>query len=102
MRDPSLLNVLANALMAGEQDVRSIVSRIKRAAGKRGLPALAARYHAAFSGRVRPRRRDVIAFLQQDAGVPHIRSRGAQPIAIRHRLTAPQTMLPVAAAHSWP
>ena len=102
MRDPSLLNVLANALMAGEQDVRSIVSRIKRAAGKRGLPALAARYHAAFSGKVRPRRRDVIAFLQQDAGVPHIHSRGAQQISIRHRLTEPQTMLPVAAAQDWP
>jgi RNA-directed DNA polymerase len=102
MRHSSLLNVLVNALMAGGQDIQSIVGRIKNAVGKRGLPALAKRYHEAFAGKTRPRRQDVETFLLHDPGFPHIRSARSQTVPIRQRLSEPNVMLPVSAAASWP
>jgi RNA-directed DNA polymerase len=101
MLDPSLLNVLASSLMAGDQNVPSLVSRIEKAIGKRGLPALAARYHEAFLGRTRPRRQDVLEFLRHDRGVPHIRTRHAEPVTIAARLVEPSVMVPVPAAKNW-
>lgn len=101
MLNPSLLIVLARTLIAGEQDVDSIIARIKHAIGKRGLPGIARRYIAAFAGKPRPRQIAVQEFLLNDRGFHHIRNRARKEVPIQHWLTESQTMQPVAAARAW-
>jgi hypothetical protein len=55
-----------------------------------------------FSNGVRPRHRDVVKFLSQDAGYLRALDKNADKIRIGHRLTAPHPMQPVSAAASWP
>ena len=65
-----ILNSLADAIVAGGQSPDAIAKRCAATLGKRWrwLRTLAARYVAAFEGRTRPRRRDVVQFLREDAG----------------------------------
>jgi RNA-directed DNA polymerase len=111
MPNPSLLIVLARALLAGGQDLGSVIGRIQQAVGRRGLSGIAKRYLAAFAGKTRPRQRDVEQFLLLDRGFARIRSVAgeelparpspAHPSPVHQWLTGPQSMLPVPAARLW-
>jgi RNA-directed DNA polymerase len=68
--NPSSLNVLADAFLAGEPSPEKIFERASRVLGGRWpwLPSLARRYAAKFGDRARPRRREVLEFLSEDRG----------------------------------
>jgi len=103
MPNPSLLRALARSFLAGEPSVEQIVARGSRTLGRpwRWLPPLAQRYVAAFAGRTRPRRRDVIQFLLGDAGFRRARSKYVHALAVEQWIAEPQQMHPVAAAGTW-
>ncbi|MFN7924507.1 MAG: reverse transcriptase family protein [Bryobacteraceae bacterium] len=71
---PLLIEVLAQALLGGEQTPEAAAGRGKRALGSnwKWLPRLAQRYVAKFAGRVRPRLIEVIDFLRQDRGLANV------------------------------
>jgi hypothetical protein len=91
-----IIHALARAFLAGEPSVEAIVERTSRMLGKswRWLRPLAERYVAETAGRTRPHRRDVVEFLQREAG--HRRR-----LRVKDWLTDPQRMLPVPAAAAW-
>ena len=93
-----LVTVLALSLLAGEQTVDQIVARAARTFGRqpRWLRPLARRYLAAFAGRTRPRRRDVIQFLLRDRSAARF-----SRLPVANWLPAPQRMQPVEAASHW-
>jgi RNA-directed DNA polymerase len=101
--DPRLPDALASAFVAGEQTVDAVVARAKRLLGQewRWLPPLARRYLQTFSGRVRPRRRNVVEFLVNDKRFYRIWQKLASHLGIAHWLTEPQRMQPAAAAANW-
>lgn len=68
MSDISRLNALAKAFAIGEQRLDAVVARGASVIGRpsRMVQPVAERYLAAFSGRTRPRHRDVVQFLRQD------------------------------------
>lgn len=105
-----LVAVLADAILAGRSaDAEAIVKRITRALGARRnwVSEVAGRYAAAFAGKTRPRRREVVAFLESDADV---RRRNTQPKSaaaasstqVKRLIAEPQRMQPVEAARAWP
>ena len=100
----ALLDVLANALLSGEQEVGAASFRVQHVLGRnwRWIPPLAARYLEAFAGRLRPRRREVVAFLREDQGFTRARRKYRRQIRLLHWVTGPQSMQPVAAAVEWP
>jgi hypothetical protein len=55
-----------------------------------------------FSNGVRPRHRDVVKFLSQDAGFLRALNKYADKIRIEHWLRPPRPMQPVSAAGAWP
>ncbi len=65
---------------------------------RRWLRPLARRYLEAFAGRIRPRHREVVAFLTHAS--PALRK--ARRISIAHWTAGPQSMQPVPAAADWP
>jgi len=103
MADPSLLWALATSFLAGEPTVEQITARGNRTLGKswRWLRPLARRYVKTFSGRTRPRHRDVVQFLRDDEGLGRACSRYWKELSVEHWLTKPQQMRPVAAAEGW-
>ncbi len=88
--------------MAGEASLESIAVRAGRMLGRpfRWIRPLARRYLAAFSGRTRPRHRDVVRFLAQDQGFRRACARYPR-LRIAEWLTEPQQMQQVAAAAGW-
>jgi RNA-directed DNA polymerase len=104
MPTSALLDVLANALLSGEQEPAAAVARLQHALGRnwRWITPVAKRYVDHFAGRVRPRRREVVAFLRADPGFAEARREHRREIRIRHWVTGPQAMQPVAAAAGWP
>lgn len=103
MQGPLLLKVLASSFLAGEPTANQIVARCTQLLGKRWrwLPPVARRYVRVFAGRTRPRRQDVVEFLQQDLRFRRFWSKHAARLSVAHWLTEPQQMRPVAAAASW-
>jgi RNA-directed DNA polymerase len=103
MNDASILRALAKSFLAGEPAVDLIVDRGARTLGRswKWLRPLARRYLETFSGRLRPRRREVIEFLRRDPAFARARSKYAHEISINHWLTEPQRMQPVPAANDW-
>ena len=101
--DPRLPQALASAFVAGEMTVDAVVARSTRMLGRewRWLRPLGRRYIQMFSGRVRPRRRDVVEFLLQDKRFRRVSSKLSFEREILRRLTEPQRMQPVAAARKW-
>jgi RNA-directed DNA polymerase len=94
--------------MAGEQTVDAAFSRGRQALGREWpwLRAVAELYIAAWAGKTRPRRRDVIGFLRNDRGcklarAEHPFAATGVPVA-EEWLTEPQRMLPAPAALTWP
>jgi RNA-directed DNA polymerase len=98
----SILRALARSILAGEATVDGIVARASRTLGRRWrwLRPLARRYVDAMSGRVRPRQRDVVEFLDNDRGVRRAWAEHFDELSVETWLTEPQQMQP-AAAGSW-
>jgi RNA-directed DNA polymerase len=104
MPAPLLVTILARSFLSGPPTVEGIVSRANLALGKqwRWLRPLAKRYLKIFTGRPRPRHRDVVQFLRHDSQLQRILSRHQRGLSIAHFITGPQPMQPVAAARNWP
>jgi hypothetical protein len=104
MPTAALVNVLANAILSGEQEKDTIVARLGHVLGRnwRWIRPLSGRYLESFDGRIRPRRREVVSFLRLDQGFSDACQRYAHQIKILHRIAGPQSMRPVAAAAAWP
>jgi RNA-directed DNA polymerase len=100
---PSLTIALARSFADGPPEIEQIVEAGSRTLGRRWrwLRPLAQRYIAAFAGRTRPRHRDVVHFLLQDAGFRRARSRHLHELTVEQWLTETQEMQPVAAASTW-
>lgn len=100
MANRSLLSALAKSFLAGEPTVEQIIDRGSRTLGRpwRWLRPLAQRYVKLFSGRTRPRYRDVIRFLRDDEGLARARSEHRDELSVQHWRTEPQTMQPATAA----
>src|SRR6478672_1552847 len=103
MQDSTLLGALAQALLAGEPTVDLLVYRCSRTLGKswRWIRPLALRYLEKFGAGTRPRHRDVVGFLRDDAGFQRARSKYPDELLVREVLVAPPQMQPVAAAEAW-
>jgi RNA-directed DNA polymerase len=103
MQDSSLLGALAQALLAGEPTVDLLVYRCSRTLGKswRWVRPLARRYLDKFGAGTRPRRRDVIRFLRDDAGLKRARSKYSDELLVGEVPTPPEQMQPAAAAEEW-
>jgi|SRR5581483_2609222 len=99
----SLLRILARSFLAGEPAVEEIVARGGLTLGKRWrwLRPLARRYVKTFSGKTRPRHRDVIVFLLQDPGFRRAWFKHRSDLSIVRMLTRGQQMQPVAVAKTW-
>ncbi|HEX4231096.1 MAG TPA: reverse transcriptase family protein [Bryobacteraceae bacterium] len=97
-------SALAGSLLAGKPSVDELVARTSRTLGRswRWLRPLAQRYVKAFSNGVRPRHRDVVQFLSQDAGFLRALDKYADKIRIEQWLNPPHSMQPVSAAGTWP
>ncbi len=93
------MQMLARALLAGEQTVDAIKERCARTLGHRWrwVEPLARRYLKEFAGQTRPRLRDVVAFLVRDAGFARVR----RLLRVVGWVGEPQQMLPVAVAAEW-
>lgn len=104
MPTSALLDVLANALLSGEQETDAASARLRHVLGRswRWIRPLAGRYVETFAGRVRPRRREVVSFLRADPGFAEAQHKHGRQIKIRHWVTGPESMQPVAAAATWP
>jgi RNA-directed DNA polymerase len=103
MPTSALVNVLANAILSGEQEKDAIVIRLGHVLGRnwRWIRPLAGHYLETFNGGTRPRRREVISFLRLDRDFAEVCHRYEHQIKILHRIAGPQLMRPVAAAEAW-
>jgi len=101
-KDP-ILTALARSILAGEPSVEGMVARASWTLGRRWrwLRPLARRYLDAMSGRVRPRQRDVLRFLDDDPGVRRAWGEHSNELSVEQWLTEPQQTQPVAAAEGW-
>jgi len=97
------VNALARSFLAGEQTVEAVAERGAVLLGRpwRWINPLARRYVETFAWRVRPRHRDVVAFLLADAGFKRAWTRHFNNLSVEGWLTGPQRMQPVAAAAGW-
>jgi RNA-directed DNA polymerase len=103
MQRSSFLRVLATSILTGEPTAEQITFRLSRTLGRpwRWIRPLAHRYVRKFAGRIRPRRRDVVQFLQHDAGFGRAWREHLHELSVEQWLAEPQRMQPVAAAEKW-
>jgi RNA-directed DNA polymerase len=103
MLSTAILKVLANAVLSGEQEREAVAARLVHVLGRnwRWVRPLAGRYVAVFAGRIRPRRRDVIAFLRVDPGLVEAAYKYGHQIKIVHWIIGAQPMQPMPAAQNW-
>jgi len=108
MTNPSIISALARSMLAGEATVEQIEARAGRTLGRQWgwLRPLARRYVKVFGGKVRPRQREVVAFLLGDDAVIKVLKTEALKtdpgrLRVADWLPEPQQMLPVAAARGW-
>jgi hypothetical protein len=101
MPNSALLAVLANAILSAEPKLDPVAERLSHVLGRnwKWIRPLAKRYLQAFSGAMRPRRREVLSFLRQDSGFV---AACRKPLQIDRWIAGRQTMRPVAAAQAWP
>jgi RNA-directed DNA polymerase len=111
MLKPSYYSAMARSILEGESSVDAITKRLWRTLGRkwRWIRPLGRRYVLAFAAeatgagvQVRPRRRDVVAFLKADQGLRDAEHRYKGEIQIAEWLTAPAGMQPADVARSWP
>jgi retron-type reverse transcriptase len=95
--------MLAKCFLAGEPAVEEIAARGSHTLGKRWrwLRPLAQRYVKAFTGRTRPRQREVVPFLLHDRGFQRAWSKYSHELSVEQWLSEPQRMQPVGAAQTW-
>ncbi len=98
-----MISALARSLMSGESTVEGVHARATRTLGRpwRWLQPLALRYIEAFSGRTRPRHREVIRFLLQDRGFLRAGAAYRDKLSIAEWLAEPPRMQPAGAARRW-
>ncbi len=103
MANPSIISALARSMLAGEATVEQIRARAGQTLGRqwRWLRPLARRYVIAFGGKVRPRQREVAAFLLGDDGLIEALKTDLGKLRVAVWLPEPQQMQPVAAARGW-
>ncbi len=103
MSASAVISALARSLSAGELTVDATLARATRTLGHawRWLPPLSRRYVEAFAGRTRPRYRDVVRFLLEDAGFQRARVAHRERLAVVQWLNEPHRMRPVGAAQRW-
>ncbi len=103
MQDSSLLGALAQALLAGKPTGDLLVYRCSRTLGKswRWIRPLALRYLEKFGTGTRPRHRDVVQFLRNDAGFQRARSKYSDELLVKEMLIAPHEMQSASAARTW-
>src|SRR5450759_417482 len=99
----AVISALARSLLAGEPIVEDVQARAVRTLGRRWrwLGPLAARYVEEFAGETRPRHRDVVRFLLEDADFQRARAKYRHQISIAEWLVEAQRMQPVRAAQGW-
>ena len=104
MPNPTLARVLAGSFLAGQYDLHRIVTLAGEILGHRWrwLRPCAERYLNAFASQTRPRSRDVVHFLQHDAGFQRACVQHADRLSIQHWVQGRQLMQPVPAAATWP
>ena len=102
MPPSSIFWALAHALVAGESSPEVLIDRCSRTLGRRWrwLRPLIGRYLKQF-GNERPRQRDVVRFLRNDAGFGRARSKYSDEISVREWLDTRPTMQPIVAAGGW-
>jgi RNA-directed DNA polymerase len=106
--DPMLtsthLNVMARAILSGEQEIDAVAVRLVHVLGRnwRWIRPLAGRYRETFAGHIRPRRREVVRFLRVDPGLVEASEKYRSQIRILHWIAGPPSMQPVTAAETWP
>jgi RNA-directed DNA polymerase len=103
MPDRSLVRMLARSFLAGDPAIEQIVARGSRTLGNRWrwLPFLAQRYIKAFTGRTRPRQRDVVRFFLEDRGFQRALKKYSHELFVEEWLNEPQQMQPVGVAETW-
>ena len=101
--NPFFVEALASAFLACEPNVEAVVAIGTRTLGRSWpwLLPVAGRYIKAFSGRTRPRQRDVVQFLLEDPGFIRAWSKHSSKLAVSHWPLGPHRMQPVAAAKRW-
>ena len=102
--NPAFLSALAGAILSADATVDAITERVSRTLGKpwRWIRPMAQRYVERFAHGVRPRRREVVAFLRSDEGLRRAWSRRGGELTIAKWLAAPQEMQPAPKAAQWP
>ncbi len=98
-----MLNAIAGAFLAGEQNWKDAKARATRALGRpwRWLGPLAQRYTGTFTSGTRARRRDVVRFLLADRGFREAWTKYSGELRVVQWLTEEQRMQPVGAAANW-
>jgi RNA-directed DNA polymerase len=98
-----LLRTLATAILAGDPTVQGIKQRCTQTLGRpwRWLGPMAQRYVADHAGKIRPRRRDVVAFLIRDEGFQRARRTHRDKLHIAQWLGDPPRMQPLRKAAAW-
>ena len=104
MPNSALFAVLANAILSAEPEAVAIAENLSHALGRdwRWVAPLCRRYLKEFDGTIRPRRREVIAFLRRDEGFLDACKKHPRQIRIQNWIAPSPGMQPVAAARSWP
>ncbi|MCU1232737.1 MAG: hypothetical protein JWP63_704 [Candidatus Solibacter sp.] len=103
MPSAAVISNLARSLLSGDPALEHVYARAVRTFGRpwRWIRPLTERYVAAFAGPTRPRHRDVVRFLQADAGFHRARAIYRDRLSIAEWLGEPQRMQPAAAARHW-
>jgi len=96
MPDSAVISVLARSFLAGDPNVDDVHARAVRTLGRpwRWLRPLATRYAQKFAGPVRPRHREVIRFLHNDAGFKTVIAKYGRQIFIAQWIAEPARMKP--------
>jgi RNA-directed DNA polymerase len=102
MQDSYLLEALADAFLTGEQTAELLFNRGSRTLGRPWpwLRPLVQRYLKEL-GTTRPRRRDVVGFLRNDADLLRALSKYSDELVVQRQPAAPPQMRPAPAAESW-
>ena len=110
MLNPTFYSALARSILAGEAAVEPVTARMRGTldANWRWVRSVAVRYVKKFGAQepqagsaVRPRRRDVVAFLQADEGLRYAEHKYKGKLRIAEWVTEPAQMQPVEAARDW-
>jgi hypothetical protein len=111
MLNPTFYSTLARSILEGESSAEAVAERLQRTLGRkwRSIRPLAKRYVRRFAAQmsasrvqVRPRHKDVVAFLKADEGLRNAEHRYKGELRISEWVTAPARMLPADAARNWP